>query len=294
MSSRCVASILALSLLSLFCRPAAAQEALKPKPLEPPPEQGERFIADPLLDGGILSISGGFAILLNQIISTGELTPQQPGPTDQLLGIDRGVVHQTPSATARTVSNVGLYTSVAYAVGDSVYTGVADSTEAGWVDLIMYAETAAVTGAVTNLAKLAVRRPRPSAYRERDEIVAQGGTAPPVTSTNSALSFFSGHASMTAALSSTATYLAFVRSGPTRGYLTLAGGTAVTTLVCWGRVRGGVHFPTDVIAGAMAGIGIGVLVPHLHREAQLKQRPVWVGVLTTDDGGGGLSLNGLF
>lgn len=43
----------------------------------------------------------------------------------------------------------------------------------------------------------------------------------------------------------------------------------------------------------MAGIGIGVIVPHLHREAQLKQRPVWVGVLPTE-GGGGLTLNGLF
>ncbi|MCA9597168.1 MAG: phosphatase PAP2 family protein [Myxococcales bacterium] len=288
-------SIISAALFPLVLAASARAEdkPLKPKTLEPPPEGRARFIADPLLDGGILSISGGFALLLNQIISTEELTPQQPGPTDRLLSIDRGVVHQEPSATARTISNVGLYSSVAYAVGDSVYTGVADGAEAGWVDLIMYAETAAVTGAVTNLAKLAVRRPRPSAYRERDEIVAQGGTAPEVTSTNSALSFFSGHASMTAALSSTATYLAFVRSGPTRGYLTLAGGTAVTTVVCWGRVRGGVHFPTDVIAGAMAGIGIGVIVPHLHREAQLKQRPVWVGVLPTE-GGGGLTLNGLF
>ena len=282
-------------LASFACTEAHAEGALTPKAIEPPPKtQRPRFIADPLLDGGVLSISAGFAVLLNQIISTGELRPQQPGPTDQLLGIDRAVVHQEPSSTARTISNVGLYATVGYAVGDTVYTGAFDGVEAGWVDLIIYAETAAVTGAVTNLAKLAVRRPRPGAYRERDEIVAQGGSAPPVTSTNSALSFFSGHASMTAALSSTATYLAFARSGPTRGYLTLAGGTAVTTLVCWGRVRGGVHFPTDVIAGAMAGIGIGVLVPHLHREDQLKQRPVWIGVLTTEGGGAGLALNGLF
>ncbi len=52
-----------------------------------------------------------------------------------------------------------------------------------------------------------------------------------------------------------------------RPWITLAVGMLTTTLVDVGRVRAGVHFPTDVLAGTTAGIGIGVLVPHLHRTA---------------------------
>jgi hypothetical protein len=38
------------------------------------------------------------------------------------------------------------------------------------------------------------------------------------------------------------------------------------------RVRAGEHFPTDVIAGSIAGAGIGLVVPHLHRTEDIKQR----------------------
>ena len=44
----------------------------------------------------------------------------------------------------------------------------------------------------------------------------------------------------------------------------MAGGVAITGAVGIGRVAAGRHFPTDVIAGATVGTGIGVLVPHLH------------------------------
>jgi undecaprenyl-diphosphatase len=73
--------------------------------------------------------------------------------------------------------------------------------------------------------------------------------------------------------------LAFSRSRtPLRPWLTLGIGAAATTLVGIGRVKAGEHFPTDVIAGAMVGAGIGVLVPHLHREEPPKQRSVWIGL----------------
>ncbi|MEK7331271.1 MAG: phosphatase PAP2 family protein, partial [Candidatus Eisenbacteria bacterium] len=47
---------------------------------------------------------------------------------------------------------------------------------------------------------------------------------------------------------------------------------ALTTFVCIERVRAGAHFPSDVISGAIAGAGVGVIVPHLHRSADVKQR----------------------
>jgi undecaprenyl-diphosphatase len=76
--------------------------------------------------------------------------------------------------------------------------------------------------------------------------------------------------------------------------------TGVTTFTSVERVRAGKHFPTDVIAGAFAGAGIGVIVPHLHRTEDVQQRPVWVGFNSApytergDAQGGLLTLNGLF
>jgi len=104
---------------------------------------------------------------------------------------------------------------------------------------------------------------------------------------------------MTGALGATATYLAFARSsGKLRPWITLSFFTALTTFVSIERVRAGKHFPTDVIAGAFAGAGIGVVVPHLHRTEDVQQRKVWVGFTPAVDRGsaqgGALTLNGLF
>src|SRR6185436_3457352 len=100
-----------------------------------------------------------------------------------------------------------------------------------------------------------------------DYVNCPGSTAGSCSDTDLQLSFFSGHASSTGAVSATATYLAFVRSGPrhARPWITLAAGTLLTAFVSYERVRSGEHFPTDVIMGSMAGAGIGVLVPHFHR-----------------------------
>jgi len=59
------------------------------------------------------------------------------------------------------------------------------------------------------------------------------------------------------------------------------------------RVRSGAHFPTDVMAGALGGIGTGLVVVHLHREDTVQQRPVWVGFAPIP-GGGSASISGSF
>ena len=118
-------------------------------------------------------------------------------------------------------------------------------------------------------------------------------------STDSALSFFSGHASITGAIGATATYLAFARSPSSpRPWVTLVLATGLTSFVSVQRVRAGKHFPTDVLAGAFAGAGIGVVVPHLHRTEDVKQRRVWVGFAPSSSdeevAGGSLTLSGVF
>ncbi|HWL84777.1 MAG TPA: phosphatase PAP2 family protein [Polyangiaceae bacterium] len=281
-----------LGLLSFVARSAAAQSEPAPPPKAPP------FHVDPVTDGAIVALNGGFAGLLDLVIGTGELRPQQISTTfdaQSLLSIDRGAISQHVDPNAGTYSTIGLGVALGYALLDPIATGFREnSAETALVDGILYAETLTITTGVTNLAKIAVRRPRPLAY-----VDAQAHRNDPNYSnadTDSSLSFFSGHAATTAAVTATATYLAFVRSPKSaRPWITLIAGTALTSFVSFERVRAGKHFPTDVIAGAMAGAGIGILVPHMHRNDSEKPRTIWVGAMPVNSNTGGmLTLSGLF
>jgi undecaprenyl-diphosphatase len=276
---------------------------LQPKAAQPGATPRATFQSDPIADGCIVLVSLGSAGVLELINSTGEIRPQQIAPNfknSQLISIDRAAVTQTADSSAGPRSNIGLGVAAAFAVLDPVFSSVREqSAQAGLVDAIMYAETASVTLALTNIVKMAVRRPRPLAYTAAE--AHKNDTTPySNTSTDSSLSFFSGHASMTGAIGATATYLAFARSpGKLRPWVTLSFFTALTTFVSVERVRAGKHFPTDVIAGAFAGMGIGIVVPHLHRAESVQQRPVWVGFTPAVDRvgetqGGTLTLTGLF
>jgi undecaprenyl-diphosphatase len=228
----------------------------------PTPSAPPAFSVDPVGDSAVIAVSTGFAGLLDLIMTTGEIRPQQISPTfdnKQLLSIDRAALTQHVDSNAGTFSNLGLAVALGYAVIDPIATGFRDdSAKTALVDGVLYAETLTITLAVTNLAKVAVRRPRPRAYT-----AAQLHKDDPTysnTDTDSTLSFFSGHTATTGALGATATYLAFARSpNSIRPWVTLFASTALTTLVGYERVRAGKHFPTDVIAGAMAGTGVGLL-----------------------------------
>lgn len=88
--------------------------------------------------------------------------------------------------------------------------------------------------------KLAVKRPRP---------VLEG--LPPLGGAPSSLSFPSAHAT-----SSFAVATAMVRVDPA-----MAGALVVALLVSLGRPYLGMHYPSDVLAGAALGIVLGLLVP---------------------------------
>lgn len=271
--------------------------SLEPKASELPPPGPLKLAVDPIADGGVIIGAVAFAGILDLINSTGEVRPQQISPTFQkssLLGIDRAAVEQVPDTGARFRSNLGLFAAIGYAVVDPVITGFREkSVQSGFVDAVIYGEAIAITWGATNLAKLAVRRPRPQAYIDAE--AHKGDPTYSNSDTDSSLSFFSGHASMTAAVSATATYLAFVRSSHTaRPWITLGVGTALTTLTSIERVRSAAHFPTDVIAGAIAGAGIGVIVAHLHRNEDMQQRRIWVGAAPSPGGGGNVSLSAMF
>jgi undecaprenyl-diphosphatase len=254
-------------------------------------------VADPIGDGAILAGSLAFSVILDQLTSTGEIRPQQPEATSSLLSIDRFAVTQTVDPNASLRSNIGLYAAVAFAITDPLVSAFRDGPTTALVDAVLYAESISVTTGITDLTKIAIRRPRPTAYIEQQQLYAKYGraNAPDITTTDSALSFFSGHASTVATIGATATYLAFARSPDTaRPWLTLGGFTVLTAFVSYERVRAGAHFPTDVIAGSLAGAGIGTLVVHLHREESARQRPVWIGATPITGGGGFLTASGVW
>ncbi len=281
--------------------PSGASErkvSLEPKQAEVPPKGRITFDIDPVADGAMIAVSLGFAGTLALVNSTGEIRPQQIDPnfdTSNLIVIDRGAVTQTIDPHAGTYSTVALGVAAAYAVIDPIMSGVREkSVQTGLADAVMYAEAVSFTLAMTNVVKMAVRRPRPIAYIE-----AEAHPDVPNSSTDSALSFFSGHSALTATLGATATYLAFARSPHTaRPWITLALSVGLTTFVSIERVRSGAHFPTDVIAGSIAGAGMGLVVPHLHRTDDIKQRRIWVGFnpVKSREGelGGQLNVSGVF
>ncbi len=202
------------------------------------------------------------------------------------------------------LSNIGLYTAFGFAILDPILSGFRSGKTAALNDAVMYVEAIAFASGVTDIAKVAVRRPRPTAYIQRNQFIAQGGDPALYddTTTDNALSFFSGHSSAVGAISGVATYLAFARSPHTaRPWITLLAGVALTSFVSVERVRAASHFPTDVIAGSLVGAATGVLVVHLHRADTLLQRPIWVGFQPMSQSeipgrpvGGVLTLSGTF
>jgi membrane-associated phospholipid phosphatase len=249
----------------------------------------QHFTIDPVVDGMLVVGGATFDELLGLILATGELRPLPPGPSNKLLSIDRYAVTQTIDPNAGRNSNFGLWAAYGYALLDPILSGVRDGRRAFFVDAILYADSAVIASALTEMTKIAVRRPRPIDYKNCG---AESTATFCQDDTNLQLSFFSGHASATAALSGTATYLAFARSGwrSKRPWITLAAGTLLTAFVSYERVRSGDHFPTDVIVGSMVGGGIGVLVPHLHRRPhyhgqELDEPPVIIGYAPTPGGG---------
>lgn len=270
----------------------AAATCLAPRTAQadPPLESGQHFTIDPVADGILIAGGAGFSGLLTLVLSTGEIRPSAPGDPSKLLSFDRGAVTQTIDPNAALYSNVALYSTLGFAVLDSILSGFRDGGDSLLVDATMYAESISLAEMITDITKIAVRRPRPIDYVNCPQGISNTSCS---SNTDLQLSFFSGHAAITATIGATATYLAFERAPHSpRPWITLGASIAMTTFVSYERVRSGNHFPTDVIAGAMAGAAIGVLVPHLHRHADEAPK-VWIGGAPAP-GGGSVSLGGVF
>lgn len=187
----------------------------------------------------------------------------------RLNALDRTAIGNADHA-AKIVSDVGYATLAAAPLlldlGDALLQRSRDASPArprhlrAWgKDAVVLLEVLAVDSALTNLVKFAVRRPRPYSY---DPETAVGDPL----AEESRLSFFSGHTSAAFAMATAYAYLFQVRHPRSRWvapvYVIGLGLASVTGVA---RVAAGKHFWTDVLAGAVAGASIGVLIPALHR-----------------------------
>lgn len=134
-----------------------------------------------------------------------------------------------------------------------------DGWRAWGEDLLLVLEAMALSGALNQLVRHAVDRPRPFMY--------DAGARPELRdSPESFLSFYSGHTSTVFSGAAAFTTSYFIRRPEASSrWLVLAGAFASSSVMPLARVLSGEHFVTDVLTGAIVGTAIGVLVPVLHR-----------------------------
>lgn len=131
---------------------------------------------------------------------------------------------------------------------------------------VIYAETFALTAALTSLTKNLVRRPRPFVYNEQVDLHYK-------QEKDAQYAFFSGHTSMTAAMCfMTAKIFHDYNKGSKAVPWVWAAAATVPAVTGLLRQQAGKHFWTDIITGYAIGAAIGVLIPELHR-VHLLQKP---------------------
>jgi len=170
-------------------------------------------------------------------------------------GFDR-ISTTTYSAGSRKLSDRFLQTS--FAVPFALLLDQESRDEYETVGL-MYFETILLTNTMTGLSKAIFRRTRPYAYNKDVDFSLKLGTS-------TRLSFFSGHTSNVAAAAFFSAKV-FADNNPGSNMKTVYWSTAAIVPAIQGflRVKGGKHFPSDVIAGYIVGALAGILVPQLHK-----------------------------
>lgn len=201
--------------------------------------------------GDAASIGGGALLAGAGILARPPAASCAPCDRAGLIGLDRGVLGWN-SADARLGSHV-LLVSVAGGAALASVTGLEPARARG--NVVVLAQAISWTTGVTELLKVGVHRARPALYRSD----APAAAADP----DNRQSFPSGHTSVAFAAATAYATSAARQHLPhaRRNAILLYAGAVVTGGL---RVAGGKHFPTDVLAGAALGTGIGWAVARLH------------------------------
>ena len=156
------------------------------------------FQIDPISDGALIAAGVGFGGILELILSTGEIRPQRPVDPNRAARDRQGRGHaDLRSERERTLQLRPLH-GARLRRRRSHPLGLSRRLErrAGRRDSLCRIAEPDVR-AFTDLAKIAVRRPRPSAYVAQAQLDQKfGPNGPSITATDQSLSFFSGHAAI--------------------------------------------------------------------------------------------------
>jgi len=167
------------------------------------------------------------------------------------------------SAAARTTSDILLASSIALPIALLANKNIRN----GYLEVgVMAAEAFLINGITTSFTKELATRARPFAYNPDIDLEEK-------TKFRARLSFYSGHTSSTSAMFYFSAKV-FSDYYPESKWKPLVWSVAAIAPAVTGymRVRGGEHFPTDVITGYLAGGIIGYLIPHLHRKKDKDQK----------------------
>ncbi|GDX51315.1 hypothetical protein LBMAG27_03620 [Bacteroidota bacterium] len=149
--------------------------------------------------------------------------------------------------------------------------------------LIMTAETFAFNYGTTYIVKSTVNRTRPYVYNTNLPVTIR-------TDKESRQSFYSGHTSQTAAASFLfakviSDFHPYLKPGVKTGIWAFA--ITIPAVEAYFRVKGGKHYPTDVITGYALGVLSGWLIPELHHNRdyhRTKKTKLDVGLMPSKGG----------
>ena len=174
-----------------------------------------------------------------------------PCDPSHVWGIDRGSV-----GPVRAAANTFSYGTSAAETGLGLIFLAASRRGEGsgpfWEDAAVVTQAVSVTAFATMALKLLVHRPRPLMY------------APGPVTPDDGRGFPSSHTSISFAVASAYASILSRRGMADRHKLEIATLFAVAAATGALRVVAREHFPTDVVAGAVLGLGVGWLVPKLH------------------------------
>jgi hypothetical protein len=175
-----------------------------------------------------------------------------------------------------SVGDIGVFATMAV---PPLLVFLDEGLENGANDNLVIVEAALISAALQVSLSYAIERPRPRVYSDEAPLAER-------TDANAARSFYSGHVAETMAVT-VAGMRTFQRLGkPATAWAVLGAGTLGTGFVGVARVASGGHFPSDVLAGAAVGAGVGLALPALHDDH--------VRVLPTGmPGGGGVTVAGV-
>jgi membrane-associated phospholipid phosphatase len=264
-----------LAVLCLSLRTNAADT--KPHPIEPSPRDPTRPAYQLYAEYDLPALGIGVVFAAARAIRTQKAYCAPRCDPADLNGFDRLTAGRW-QPTWTHVSNVGIALVIAAPIG---YLLAEEGSLNMLNDAVVIGESALLASSLSTIMTVAAGRPRPFLYGDKAPLEDRN-------SVDASMSFISSHTAISFAIS-TSTWMTYRRFHPDSRahWAVLAIGDAAASVVGLARMFAGRHFPTDVIAGAVVGTSVGVLVPALHRS------PVQVAPTASSEGAG-LTLLGAF